>query len=420
MTSTAQRLAQGAALLLVSTFLACAAPTDDDDVGSASAAIEDTTTAEDGLADPDSEDDGDAVVGDDPDEEPAEAVASAVTAAKPPAVEAFFNDPETKGNRDLEKGFEELVSQAVKGSTIHMSIFGFTRSSPAKALVKAYQRGVSVRLVLDGHNAGTNAVKILTAALPANAITLCHRGKGACIGDNIDHNKFAIFSELSDGSKAVVWQSSQNLTGHQLTAHNNSVVVRNDAKLFNGYLSYWNDLHEHKENLNYYTVVDGKDAKAYFFPRASGDTVLSILDNVRCKKDKSTIRVAMAFFVASRISVAKKLGALEKAGCDVEVLLNPDSSHISGSVVSTLRDAGVKVRKFEATGAASIIHSKYLLIDSNYDGAEVEHRKLVFTGSHNYTAGALRTNDETLIRVDDGAVFDAFEADYARIRKHTH
>ena len=44
------------------------------------------------------------------------------------------------------------------------------------------------------------------------------------------------------------------------------------------------------------------------------------------------------------------------------------------------------------------LHSKYLLVEGVYDGKA--GRKLVFTGSHNYTYPALRANDETLLKID--------------------
>ncbi|MGW2778921.1 phospholipase D-like domain-containing protein [Streptomyces olivaceoviridis] len=31
----------------------------------------------------------------------------------------------------------------------------------------------------------------------------------------------------------------------------------------------------------------------------------------------------------------------------------------------------------------------------------------MYTGSHNWTAGSLKTNDETLLRIDDPAVYQA-------------
>ncbi|MDB4946640.1 MAG: hypothetical protein JWP97_6174 [Labilithrix sp.] len=412
------------ALLTATCSLACGAAPDEetDESAAASSDGDDQGVKPDDVADEtlgttsSAESADDELDAADDGEEPA--VAPAARAPKP--IEVVFNDPtRAPENRAIEKSLEELIALAPAGSSIRLSMYGFTRHSPAKALVKAHERGVDVKLVLDGQNAGNSAVTYLKAHLPDANITLCKRGRGSCIGNGINHNKFVIFSALADGSKHVVWQASQNLTRHQLDVHNNAVIVRGDTTLYAGYASYFGDLERHKENLDYYDVVDGSRARAYFFPRAAGDTVLGILDNVRCQKNKSTIRVAMAFFVDGRLSVAKKLGALKRAGCSVEVLLNADDAHEGSAVVATLAKAKVNVREYDKKRGAAGIHSKYLLIDSKYDGAKVEHRRLVFTGSHNYTASALRNNDETLLRVDDRATFDAFSADYANIRKLT-
>jgi phosphatidylserine/phosphatidylglycerophosphate/cardiolipin synthase-like enzyme len=88
-------------------------------------------------------------------------------------------------------------------------------------------------------------------------------------------------------------------------------------------------------------------------------------------------------------------------------------------VLQTLRDGGVDVRllpKDEANSRCTI-HSKYLLVDSPCQGANgVRRRRLVFTGSHNWTAAARRDNDEVMLRVDDDAVFAAFRANWDAIR----
>lgn len=51
-------------------------------------------------------------------------------------------------------------------------------------------------------------------------------------------------------------------------------------------------------------------------------------------------------------------------------------------------------------------HTKYLLIEGTYYGGV--NKKIVFTGSHTYTTTALRYNDETLLKYEDGSVFDAY------------
>ena len=48
--------------------------------------------------------------------------------------------------------------------------------------------------------------------------------------------------------------------------------------------------------------------------------------------------------------------------------------------------------------------------------ASTAHRRLVFTGSHNWTGPSLDQNDETLLRVERDEVFNAFVADLARVR----
>lgn len=69
------------------------------------------------------------------------------------------------------------------------------------------------------------------------------------------------------------------------------------------------------------------------------------------------------------------------------------------AIVPALLAGGVEVELLARTAERSTIHSKVLLIDALYDtGAGPRRRRLVFTGSHNYTAGALRENDEQLVR----------------------
>jgi phosphatidylserine/phosphatidylglycerophosphate/cardiolipin synthase-like enzyme len=58
------------------------------------------------------------------------------------------------------------------------------------------------------------------------------------------------------------------------------------------------------------------------------------------------------------------------------------------------------------------VHDKYFFVDGTYLGAQ---RKLVWTGSHNWDFGALRTNDEAILRVEASDVFAAFDANWNRV-----
>jgi hypothetical protein len=341
---------------------------------------------------------------------------SSVVSPPPPQKEAVFNMP--KGDVPdvaIEEKITEITKLAAPGSTVRVAIYHWTRAQMATAFVEARARGVDVRVVLDKDNLDMNgehnsAVKALEAGLMPGAVTLCHEGKatGACIGSNINHNKFFLFSELTDGSKNVVLQTSQNLTTTQTHLWNNLVVVRDDEALYAGYLEYWNDLHAQKPDPGYYRFFDGTTGtKAYFFPREAGDTVEGVLDNATCPG--TSIRLAMAIFTNGRTNIANKLVSMKKAGCSVEAVLGTEAG---SEIVSTLKAGGVKVLPFEAPTGESV-HSKYLLIDGVYTGTP--DRKVLWTGSHNYSENALRDNDEALLKIDDGAIFDAFAANWAAL-----
>src|ERR1700689_1174092 len=88
---------------------------------------------------------------------------------------------------------------------------------------------------------------------------------------------------------------------------------------------------------------------------------------------------------------------------------------VSATVISELKSAGIKVGEYPSQHGTNI-HSKYLLIDSDYDTSDGRsHRQLVWTGSHNYTKGALRENDEVLLRVDNPTIFADFLANWNTI-----
>jgi phosphatidylserine/phosphatidylglycerophosphate/cardiolipin synthase-like enzyme len=122
----------------------------------------------------------------------------------------------------------------------------------------------------------------------------------------------------------------------------------------------------------------------------------------------------MAFFTDARDAVARALAARRADGCSVEVVAGDDEIPLGDGVAAILRAGGVRVVRYPARGGGWGLHSKYMLIDAPYAGSET-HRRLVFTGSHNWTGPALTINDEAFLRVDDGAVFDAFLADWAHV-----
>jgi HKD family nuclease len=332
-------------------------------------------------------------------------------------VQTIFNEPLNGSDFTAQNAMIDLLRQASPGSEVHIAIYEWDSIPYAEAVEFAVSRGVTVRVVADGNKMDPAVEQRLVAAIGRGNVTLC--GRGACIGTGINHNKFMLFSRLDDGSTNVVMQGSHNFRDSQNRRFNHLVVVRGDNALYTHYRDYWNDLRGQGQNLNYYDVhgdfTGDTGVKGYFFPRMSGDLIISVLNNVHCDPG-AELHVGMAFFKDARgVEVARTLREKRDAGCGVHIIvgnyLGDDPPSPSQAVQDMLR--GMDWRIYDQGGVT--VHSKYLLIRARYaTGDEVE--TLVFAGSHNYTNGALRTNDEALLRLNDAASYNAFLAHWNRMR----
>ncbi|MEZ4392423.1 MAG: phospholipase D-like domain-containing protein [Polyangiales bacterium] len=340
-------------------------------------------------------------------------------AQPPPRFQSVFSvrpsDDEPDGA--VEDAIVSLIRRALPRSRVRVAVFTFTRSVVAQALIDAHNRGVDVRVVVDGgaDDPASSAVPALIRALGRARVTVCGAPGTACLGTGIMHHKTSLFSALDDGSRSVVVQSSHNFSGSQRRRHNNAVIVRGDSRLFAAYERVFEQQRRDIVRRGYYHTADGSfHTRAYFFPRDAGDTVVSVLNNVDCRSG-GRVRVAMAFFTNARLAVAEALRRRRQEGCDVQVVVGDAHIPIGPRVRAALRDGGVGLTLYRASAGGWALHSKYLLIDARYAGSR-SRRRLVFTGSHNWTGGALRENDETLLRVEDDGVFESFMTDWSRVR----
>ena len=341
----------------------------------------------------------------------------------PTSYEAWFSHPEPgQPDETIEAKIVEFLEQAPQDTTIRAAFYTFGRDSVAEAFGDAHDRGADVRVVLGNtsrHSGGADwsAVTILRDRL-GSRLTVCRDGEsdGGCLGENIQHNKFITFSELADGSGNVVFQTSANLTEFQLSQYNNLLIVRDDPALYDAYFSYWEDLRRDETNLEYDRSVRGDgETKVYFFPLSEGDPILEALERVDCQQGAS-VYVAMAFFTNSRSDVAEQMRQMDQEGCQIRVVLRerPQINSPGIQIMGNLETGDIDVAIFPEEEAIQL-HSKYMLIDGHYDGQG--DRKVVWTGSHNFTISALRYNDETVLKVEDDEIFEAYRGDWQHLRQ---
>ncbi|WP_166355319.1 phospholipase D-like domain-containing protein [Phytoactinopolyspora limicola] len=347
--------------------------------------------------------------------------------AAAPRTGALFNNPQgTKAQQYVIRNYLlEMVKAAKPGSTISMSIFNITNFDRgfADALVQAARRGVKVRVVLEGTAAAkTGAGKAIIAGLGTNKsrsswAVVCTKG---CHGTKINHNKFYLFSSVSGRSNVVV-QSSANLTvANGRRFWNNAVTFVGNKTLYNAYLTYFNDLSRNRTSTGYYRTVLAGNVKTYHFPRRgtnrSTDTVYQALGNVGCTGNttvgtasgKTIIRIAI--WHVSRVAIADRLVSLAKKGCKINIAY----THMGSEAFKKLKgQKNIQLRQLADNGKRDIVHSKYLLIAGKYAGKK--DRKVTFTGSPNWGKAALRSNDETMLRIISAPIHDQYKANFKRV-----
>lgn len=343
-------------------------------------------------------------------------------ATAPVRTGAVFNDPAAGNPTAIVAKICDLVHQAQPGSRIrvaHFVISGAAGLDFATELIAAHRRGVDVQMVLDGWQDTTPAAAALRTELGVDKsedswLHVCSRvspegNTSSCIGTKGQHNKFYLFSRTG-GARDVVVQASANLTDlNSRTYWNNATTLVGNRKLYQAYNGYFEDLAAERANDDYYrtttTAMSGGLVLAYFFPRAEGDHVLEILSRLSCRRD-TTVHIGMSEWDVNRLAIAQRLVALSGQGCEVKIVHGPMAPEVLAALSAAPR---IQVRALDDPNALpGYLHSKYFLIKD-------PHTRWVFTGSPNWNVTSLRRNDEAMIQTNIRAVYDAYEANFARL-----
>ncbi|MFB7354212.1 phospholipase D-like domain-containing protein [Streptomyces gardneri] len=375
---------------------------------------------------------------------------------------ALFNEPnstDAAARGRILSHLGGLVDGAETGSSIRISLYLFQSVWLANKLGDAHKRGVTVQVVVDADSRSTGLDTLKSrladpAGSPDSWVRTC-KPEEACLAldpgtaetdpngtyDNVNHNKFFLFSRTKGkGDIAVddvVVQGSGNLTSQDTDDWwNDALTIVGNTALSGAYGQYFADLAaaaagQTPQVADYAHDTQAGKAKVYFFPRSGTDTVVNILGTVApvgtpdscggnstgfgTTDGRTKIRIAQGHI--TRTEVARKLWELAEAGCDIEIVYRSLDNWTAddkpmGQVANWLTrpvtgKGRITLHQLDNDKrGGSDTHTKYLLIEGTYYGGV--DKKIVFTGSHTYTTTALRYNDETLLKYEDTAVFDAY------------
>jgi phosphatidylserine/phosphatidylglycerophosphate/cardiolipin synthase-like enzyme len=291
--------------------------------------------------------------------------------------------------------FSTLAGSAA--SSIDVALYDFNRAGVRDALLGAHSRGVAVRVVGDGEDAADPGYAPFYGSLLSAGIAVITDTKSSLM-----HNKFAVF----DGH--VTWTGSANFTNSGFTFNAENIVVITDTAVADIYHAEFEEMFAGKfsndktDNTAHSATVGGSPLEIAFAPT---DGVQQRIVTALNTADTS-IQVAMFTFTNDALGDA--LIAAHARGVAVEVLLDQVAAGGVGGERARLCANGVAVRVENFAGK---IHDKYAVVD-----AGTSSDPLIITGSTNWTASAVRANDENLLIAHDAGLAAGFAAEHARVR----
>jgi len=371
-------------------------------------------------------------------------VTSASYGTYTPTGGAIFNDP--TGTRTQQYAIFDHINRAIdstpSGSTIRMAVFSFSQTDMADRLIAAHGRGVHVQLIFDDHQvypAESKLQKALGSDPEARSfVVFC---SGACRGDGGNmHHKFFLFRRAG-GATRVVMTGSNNITRHNAEDQWADVYTEVGNKaLYHSFVAIFRQMKLRTPvDPSFVTTTAGR-IQAQFLPDPSvsqtDDPLMQALAPIQClapvddpdpaappapaepsptptTEPGTAVRLSLHAWNGTRGRyLAERIAELKRSGCRVKVIMGEGSGPVIRDI---LANAGITV--FYGTQRNKrgriLTHQKVFSVAGRY-GSNPDAR-IVWTGSHNWSNGALR-RDDLLLRIDDIKVFRQYLRNFKRIR----
>jgi phosphatidylserine/phosphatidylglycerophosphate/cardiolipin synthase-like enzyme len=329
---------------------------------------------------------------------PPAAQSSSAPVASDGALEVVFTTPalvypdvpEQRSPPPLEQAILADIDAAT--ASIDAALFEYNLESLAAALVRAHERGVTVRLALDRENLEDPEEAAWAGEIEQAGIPIAWQETTAFL-----HSKFLIIDAQ------LVWTGSWNATVNGTYRNNNNMLRVQVPEIVANYQAEFGQMFEgqfgsHKESLAPYPVVTLDDMliENYFSPQDGIEP--HILE--RLNAASQSIRF-LAFSYTSD-PIAEAMVARHNAGIEVQGVFERRSAGGIGAEFDRLRDNGIAVLE---DGNCYTMHHKVIIIDE----------ATVITGSYNFSRRAEETNDENLLIIDSPELAAQYMQEFDRV-----
>jgi phosphatidylserine/phosphatidylglycerophosphate/cardiolipin synthase-like enzyme len=308
--------------------------------------------------------------------------------------------------------------------TIDIAIYSFNSDGLANftaALNAAANRGVNIRIVYCGTTSNPSIANL-------NSSVHVLQGPGAnnpahLTRDGIMHDKFMIIDANStDAYDPLVWTGSFNWTSDNMNTDANNLIIIQDQALARTYQvefeEMWgsNTLTPNFANAKFGSAktnntphqlnVGDQPMECYFSP--SDNVNVEIINRI----SSAETDLEIASMLVTRKEMAYAISDVAAAGVNAQVLVSSFSDEVvpanpptypnaDSTVFNTLKHACSAFGDYNGGG---VMHNKYMIVDQSNTGSD----PLVWTGSHNWSAGANNFNDENSIVVHNATIANIY------------
>ena len=303
--------------------------------------------------------------------------------------EVYFSSP---GEDSYQGGVDETLAEAIDRARfrVDLAAYDFNLWSLRSALIRAHQRGVSVRVVAEGdHLSREEFQDLIEAGIPVIP----------------DPNPGLMHDKLILMDSSELWMGSMNFTLNGVYRHDNHLLRIYSIPLVENYRMEFEEMFENQlfgtriqDNTPHPVVVEhGSRIETFFSP---DDQPRQRIEEVLAGADQSIEFLAFSFTSDSLAEII-----LERAARGVRVRGVFDQSQISprfGAEYARFKEEGVDVCQ---DGSPEKMHHKLILVDG----------EIVITGSYNLTESAEKENDENLLIIHNARMAEIFQAEFERI-----
>ena len=309
-----------------------------------------------------------------------------------PWYDIYFTDPFNPNAGQEVGGPDKPLIDAIDQArlTLDAAIYSLSLPSVREALIRAYRRGVAVRVVMESDNLDWSAPQALVdAGIPV----LGDRREG------LMHDKFVVID------RSEVWTGSMNFTISGAYHDNNNLIRIRSTEVAEDYTKEFEEMFvDDKFGPDVladtpfpHVVVDGTPMEIYFSP---DDGVATHLLELLGDAEQSIYFMTFSF---TSDDIGKLMRKKFLAGLDIAGVMEAEQVKSNvGTEYDSLLQSGIDVR---LDGNPGQMHHKVIVID----------RKVVVTGSYNFSSSAETRNDENLIVIYSSTIAEQYLAEFQRV-----